>query len=194
MSRTLPLFPPELPEGFLYRPDFLSAEEEALLLAEIRQLDFQAFDFHGYMAKRRIVEYGWEYDFGTRTTSAAIPIPPFLQPLRRRVAAFAGVSADAFVEAVVTEYSPGAPIGWHRDVPQFEWIVGISLGSACRMRLKPYRGAGGLVSVILEPRSAYLMRDAARWNYQHSIPAVKHLRYSITFRTLREKRVRKDVA
>jgi alkylated DNA repair dioxygenase AlkB len=194
MQRTLPLFPPELPEGFVYRPDFLTQAEEKGLLAQIQQLDFQPFDFHGYIAKRRIVEYGWEYDFGTRKTSAATSIPEFLRQIRERAAALAGVSSAALVESVITEYPAGAPIGWHRDVPQFETIVGISLASACRMRLKPYKGEGKLVSIVLEPRSAYVMSGPARWDFQHSIPAVDDLRYSITFRTLREKKAKKDVA
>ena len=108
-------------------------------------------------------------------------------PLRDRSAALAEVAPTEIVEAVVTEYPPGAPIGWHRDVPQFETIVGISLGSSCRMRLKPYKAEGKIVSVILEARSAYVISGPARWQYQHSIPAVENLRYSITFRTLRKK-------
>jgi alkylated DNA repair dioxygenase AlkB len=179
------LAPQSLPEGFRYQPDFLSPDEEAALAAVVEQLPFAAFDFHGYIAKRRIVEYGWEYDFGTRKASRAPELPDFLLPLRNRAAAFAGIAAPDLVEAVVTEYPPGAPIGWHRDVPQFEMIIGISLLSSCRMRLKPYRAEGKLVSVILEPRSLYVISGPARWNYQHSIPAVEKLRYSITFRTLR---------
>ena len=91
------------------------------------------------------------------------------------------------VEAIVTEYSAGAPIGWHRDAPQFGDVIGISVGGSCRMRFKPYKKEGRIVSQILEPRSLYVIRGVARWQYQHSIPAVESLRYSITFRTLREK-------
>jgi alkylated DNA repair dioxygenase AlkB len=178
----------ELPEGFLYQPDFLSVAEEADLLSIIQELEFTAFDFHGYIAKRRIVEYGFEYDFGSRRASATRPIPHFLFPFRDRAAAFAGAEPDALVEAVITEYPPGAPIGWHRDVPQFEIIIGISLGNSARMRFKPYRAEGKLVSIILEPRSIYVMRGPARWKFRHSIPAVEKLRYSITFRTLRRDR------
>lgn len=192
----------ELPEGFLYQRDFLSEREETELLGIIQGLPFEVFDFHGYKAKRRIVEYGWEYDFGSRKATTTRPIPEFLLALRQRAAAFAGLSAEDVVEAVVTEYPPGAPIGWHRDVPQFEVIIGISLASAARMRLKPYRRGGRksasteltrtepankIVSLILEPRSIYVMRGVARWKFQHSIPAVERLRYSITFRTLRDK-------
>lgn len=177
-----------LPEGFLYLPDFIPAEQEQELLNEIGKLDFHPFDFHGYIAKRRIVEYGFEYDFGSRQASATESIPAFLDPLKERAAAWANIPANEVVESVVTEYPQGAPIGWHRDVPQFEMILGISLKSSCRMRFKPYREKGKLAVITLEPRSIYRMQGPARWNYQHSIPAVKDLRYSITFRTLRKKR------
>ncbi len=176
---------PDLPEGFFYKPDFLSLDEETGLLQKFARLEFRPFDFHGYIARRRVIEYGWEYDFGTRQTSTAPEIPDFLLAIRDRAARFAETAAASLVEAVITEYSPGAPIGWHRDVPQFEMILGISLASACRMRLKPYKRTGAIVSTVLEPRSIYRMSGPARWAYQHSIPAVKTLRYSITFRTLR---------
>lgn len=178
----------ELPNGFTYRPEFLSEAEEADLLRIFERLDFAAFDFHGYTARRRVIEYGWEYDFGTREATTATPIPGFLLPFRDRAASLAGAASDDLVESVITEYPAGAPIGWHRDVPQFEIIVGFSLGSSCRMRLKPYKAAGKLVSVILEPRSAYVIRGDARWKFQHSIPAVEKLRYSVTFRSLRAHR------
>jgi alkylated DNA repair dioxygenase AlkB len=110
-----------------------------------------------------------------------------LHSIRERAAAFAGVKAEEIVQAMITEYSTGTPIGWHRDRPQFGTIVGISLVSACRMRLKPYKGDGKIVSLILEPRSIYAMQGTARWNFVHSIPAVEKLRYSITFRTLAKK-------
>lgn len=174
----------------MYRPDFLTEGEEAELLHCFAELEFSAFDFHGYIAKRRVIEYGWEYDFETREATAVKPIPEFLLPVRNRSAALAGVLPQDLVEAVITEYPAGAPIGWHRDVPQFEIIVGVSLASSCRMRLKPYKAEGEIVSVILEPRSAYILRGPARWKFQHSIPAVEKLRYSVTFRTLRSKKAK----
>lgn len=175
-----------LPEGFLYVPDFLTEAEEAELLLAIAKLEFRPFDFHGYIARRRIVEYGWEYDFSSRKADPAAPIPEFLSPLSERAAQVLGVPPQAFVEAVVTEYPPGAPIGWHRDVPQFEQIVGISLGGRCRMRFKPYKAEGKIASLLLEPRSLYVISGPARWKFQHSIPAVEEQRYSITFRTARQ--------
>ena len=179
--------PSELPDGFLYRPEFISSEEENSLLRKIATLEFQAFNFHGYIAKRRIVEYGFEYDFTSRQAETARPLPAFLDPFRVRAAAWAGIHGDEIIESVITEYSPGSPMGWHRDVPQFEIIIGISLKSSCRFRLKPFRGEGKIVATSLEPRSAYILRGGARWQYQHSIPAVKTLRYSITFRTWKSK-------
>ncbi len=174
------------PEGFHCKEEFITPDAENDLLQTISTLDFRAFDFHGYIAKRRIVEYGFEYDFGSRRASATQPIPDFLRNLKDRSAAWAGISPEQIVESVITEYPAGAPIGWHRDVPQFEMIIGISLRSACRMRFKPYREKGKLVSIALEPRSIYRMEGPARWDYQHSIPAVKELRYSITLRTPRQ--------
>jgi alkylated DNA repair dioxygenase AlkB len=183
----LPQSSSELPDGFVYRPEFISIEEENDLLREIANLKFQPFDFHGYIAKRRIVEYGFEYDFTSRQAQTARPLPAFLEPFGLRAAAWAGIRDDEIIESVITEYSPGSPIGWHRDVPQFEIIIGISLKSSCRFRLKPYRKEGKLLAISLEPRSAYILRGAARWQYQHSIPVVKTLRYSITFRTWKTK-------
>jgi alkylated DNA repair dioxygenase AlkB len=182
------LFPIDnLPEGLLYQPGFLSEAEEAELLRIFRELPFQAFDFHGYTARRRVLEFGLEYDFTTRSATPTQSFPEFLSTVRERAAQFAGISAAALVEGMVTEYSPGAPIGWHRDAPQFGTVIGISLASTSRMRFKPYKAEGKPVALTLEPRSIYLMRGPARWKFQHSIPAVKELRYSITFRTLRSR-------
>ncbi|HET6934994.1 MAG TPA: alpha-ketoglutarate-dependent dioxygenase AlkB [Candidatus Angelobacter sp.] len=191
------LFPlSELPEGFSYVPDFLSEQEEADLLNAIGKLDFQAFDFQGYTAKRRVVEYGLEYDFSTRKATTTQGFPEFLNSIRERAAQFAGLAPERLVEGIITEYPPGAPIGWHRDAPQFGTVIGISLASACRMRFKPYERAGKKqvgegrqrkrpLSIELEPRSIYVIRGPARWSWQHSIPPLQKLRYSITFRTLR---------
>lgn len=189
------LFPIDnLPEGLLYQPDFLSEGEEAELIRIFRELPFQAFDFHGYTARRRVLEFGFEYDFTTRRATPTESFPEFLTSVRERAAQFAGVPAASLVEGMVTEYSPGAPIGWHRDAPQFGTIIGISLAGTSRMRFKPYKAEGKPVALTLEPRSIYLMRGPARWKFQHSIPAVKELRYSITFRTLRSGESRPEAA
>ena len=176
---------PMLPEGFVYEPEFLSRQEEAQLLRSIQGLDFKPFEFHEFTAKRRIVEYGWDYDFQSRRATAGRPLPAFLLPLRARCAGFIGADSSMIVEAVITEYPESAPIGWHRDVPQFETVIGISLLGSCRMRLRESKGHGKIFSIELEPRSLYVLAGAARWEYQHSIAPLKSLRYSITFRTMR---------
>lgn len=201
------LEPVATPDGWVYQPDFLSTEEERQLLREFEGLDFQPFQYLTYTAKRRVVVYGIDYDFTSHRTSAIEPIPEFLHPLRAKTAEFMKVIPEALVEAVINEYSPGAPIGWHRDVPQFELVAGISLLSACRMRLRPYATKSKRcpdpdsvarptrprpLSMTLEPRSLYILSGDARWKWQHSIPAVEELRYSITFRTLRKKQQTTD--
>jgi DNA oxidative demethylase len=177
-------FAPDFPEGFAYQPDFLSESEEGALLEQIRREDFEPMEFHGYVAKRRTIEYGLEYDFGTRRAAPTKPFPDFLLPVRERAAAFAELASDALVEGMIIEYPPGAPIGWHRDAPQFGTVIGISLLNAARMRLKPYQRQGKIVSFALEPRSIYVLSGSVRWQWQHSIPAMEKPRYSITFRTL----------
>ncbi len=182
--------PKELwPPGFDYSAAFLTASEEESLLRIFKDLPFRPFNFQGFTAKRRVVEYGLEYDFTSRQASEAAPLPDFLRELQIRAAAWADLAPDLIREAIITEYPAGAPIGWHRDVPQFEDVMGISLASACRMRFKPLK-AGKIVPLTLAPRSIYIMRGPARWQYQHSIPPVPALRYSITFRTLRQKRAK----
>jgi len=189
------LFPIDnLPEGLLYQLDFLSEAEEAELVRIFRELPFQGFDFHGYTARRRVLEFGFEYDFTTRRATPTQSFPEFLSSVRERAARFAGLSAADLVEGMATEYSPGAPIGWHRDAPQFGTIIGISLASTSRMRFKPYKVEGKPVALTLEPRSIYLMRGPARWKFQHSIPPVKEFRYSITFRTLRVSEKKNEAA
>lgn len=174
-----------LPDGFVYRPNFITVAEEQELLRVFETLEFKPFEYLTYTAKRRVVVYGWDYDFTSHKTSEIDPIPVFLHPLRLKTAEFLNIDAESLVEAVINEYPPGAPIGWHRDVPQFEIVAGISLLSTCRMRLRPYKAEGKPLAIALEPRSLYILSCDARWKWQHSIPAVKELRYSITFRTLR---------
>jgi alkylated DNA repair dioxygenase AlkB len=177
---------PVLPAGFLYQTDFLSEIEEAALLEAIQSQTFEAFDFHGYTARRRVVEYGFEYDFGTRHATPTKPFPEFLLPVRQHAAEFVGIAESELLEGMILKYPPGAPIGWHRDAPQFGIVIGISLLNSARMRLKPYKKEGKIVSLTLEPRSIYVLRGSARWQWQHSISPQEKLRYSITFRTLGE--------
>ncbi|HEY8430136.1 MAG TPA: alpha-ketoglutarate-dependent dioxygenase AlkB [Sandaracinaceae bacterium] len=183
------LFRPPLPEGFEHRLDFLERDEEATLLESLRGLPFAEAEYKEWRAKRRIVSYGGRYDFGSQALEPAPPVPPLLLPLRDRVASLAGLPASAFTHAVVTEYAPGAQLGWHRDVPTFEVVAGVSLAGWARMRFRPYPPRGrrrAAAHIDLAPRSAYVMTGPARWHWQHAISPTKELRYSITFRTLRE--------
>ena len=89
----------------------------------------------------------------------------------------------------MAEYRPGVPLGWHRDAPDFETVVGVSLGGIARMRFRRYPPVqpkkADVLSLELAPRSAYVLRAEARWGWQHSIAPTPALRYSITFRTRR---------
>jgi alkylated DNA repair dioxygenase AlkB len=181
--------PADVPEGFAYRPDIISAAEEAALAKEIAALPLEAFRFQGFVAKRRVMSFGWRYDFDRARFEQTEPIPDFLLPLKARAAAFAGLGADDIAHALVTDYAPGTPIGWHRDRPVFEDVIGISLLSPCTFRFRRKAGAKWQRHTLTaEPRSIYLMRGPSRWEWEHSIPEVEETRYSVTFRTLRQGR------
>jgi alkylated DNA repair dioxygenase AlkB len=175
---------PPLPEGLVYRADLISREQETALIEQIAMLPFRPFEFHGYLGNRRTVSFGFRYDFGDHRVHEAEPVPDFLLPMRQRAAEFAGVAAADLVHALVTEYAPGAGIGWHRDRPVFEDVIGISLAAPCRFRLRRKRGHGWeRAALTLGPRSAYLLRGPVRYEWQHSIAPMDELRYSITFRS-----------
>lgn len=178
-----------LPAGFRYCPRFLGLEEEAALLETIEQLPLREARYKQFEAKRRIVSFGASYDFSSNELLPAAPIPPFLYPLRERIAGWTERPAQTYSHALIAEYSPGTPLGWHRDVPDFGAIAGVSLRGRCRMRLRPCPPRKGrrdlTIALDLEPRSAYSIVGHARWGWQHAISPTKELRYSITFRTLR---------
>lgn len=176
-----------MPEGLLYREEFISREEEDALLAEIRKLALEEAKYKSYRAKRRTMSFGSDYDFATNELGPAPEMPQFLRPLRARVAALTGKTADEYRHALVTEYRPGTELGWHRDVGQFDIVVGVSLAGTCRMRFRAYppQARAKVFNLELEPRSVYVLRDEIRWRWQHSVAATKELRYSITFRTRR---------
>jgi alkylated DNA repair dioxygenase AlkB len=172
------------PEGFRYDENLITAAEEARLVEQIGTLPFREFEFHGYLGKRRVVSYGWRYDFTGQRIEQTDAIPDFLLPLRDRAAAFADLQPSALVHALVTEYSAGAAIGWHKDRPAFGDVVGVSLLSPCLFRLRRKVGERfERASFRLAPRSAYLLHGTARTAWEHSIPGVEELRYSVTFRT-----------
>lgn len=184
------LFEPLLPSGFVYAEPFLTPDAEAVLLRAMADVRFSEFEMRGVVARRRVAFFGRSYDRGD-----VPPIPEFLCPLRARIAEWAGREATAFAMALINEYPPGAPIGWHRDAPQYDVVAGVSLLSSCRMRFRPYRAPSSVSpasprrkathEISLARRSAYLMSGDARSAYEHHIPPVDALRYSITFRTLR---------
>ena len=180
----------ELPSGLVYMPQFLSEAEERQILDGIATLDLREATYKEYTARRRVASFGAGYDFTEQELTPAPTMAPFLLPLRDKVAQFAGIPAEAFGYALVAEYRPGTQLGWHRDVPQFEMVVGVSLASAARMRFRRYppRPGAEVLALDLEPRSAYVLKEEARWGWQHAIAPTPRLRYSITFRTRRESR------
>lgn len=176
------------PAGFTYAADFLSAAQEEQLLEVIGGLAFRQAQYKEWHARRRIVSFGGRYDFTRNELTAAPPIPEFLLPLRAQVAEFAGVASGSVQHAMVAEYPPATPLGWHRDVPDFELIIGVSMRGHARLRFRPWppRPHGRTAHAIeLAPRSVYVLRDEARWQWQHAVSPTKQLRYSITFRTQR---------
>ncbi len=180
----------DLPPGFRYRERFITEADERVLLDAIAGVAFSDFEMRGVVARRRVAFFGQTYD-----RAAAGPLPSFLLALRTAVAQWAAVDADAFAMALINEYPPGSPIGWHRDAPQYDIVAGVSLLSACRMKFRPYRSPASPPSrsgrrlatheILLSPRSAYLMTKESRSAFEHHIPPVTDLRYSVTFRTLR---------
>jgi alkylated DNA repair dioxygenase AlkB len=178
---------PALPPGWEYRVDFIDADEEAALLALIATLPLHEASYKGYTARRRVAHFGTSYDFSDNRLLPGPPLPEELTPLRAKAAAWVGEAPEALSSALVAEYRPGVPLGWHRDVPDFETVVGISLAGTARMRFRRYPPVqpkkADVLSLELAPRSAYVLRAEARWGWQHSVAPTPALRYSITFRT-----------
>lgn len=178
---------PTLPEGFQYRPELIDPPQEQTLLGRVRELPFKEFEFQGFVGKRRTVSYGWRYDFNERALRRADEIPAFLLDLRETAAGFANIPAERLQQVLVIEYDAGASIGWHRDKAVFGDVIGVSLLSSCRFRFRRKSGTSWERSALtVEPRSAYLLRGPSRTEWEHSIPGVDALRYSVTFRTFRD--------
>src|SRR5829696_5338812 len=188
-ANTLPLFdepPARSPDGFAYHPAVIDEEAERVLLSHVRGLEFGDVVMHGVTARRRVVQFGWRYSFDARALTEGPAVPGYLRHLQGIAGALADVERGHLSEVLVTEYPAAATIGWHRDAPPFGIVVGVSLLSACRFRFR--RTVNDRVEradLELAPRSAYVLRGAARTEWQHSIPPTTALRYSITFRTLR---------
>ena len=190
MSAQAGLFADEarLPSGLVHAPAFLSEIEEATLLQGIRALELRQAEYKEYTAKRRVASFGAGYDYDANELKPAPVIAAFLLPLREKLASWASLPADDFGYALVSEYRPGTQLGWHRDVPQFEVVAGVSLAGSARMRFRRYppKPHAEILVLDLAPRSAYILRGEARWGWQHSIAPTPELRYSITFRTRRQ--------
>jgi alkylated DNA repair dioxygenase AlkB len=183
---------PALPPGMRYEAEFLTRDEERHWTAFAQSLPLREMNYKGYTAKRRVVSFGGKYDYVRNRLEEGPPIPPELDPLRSRVARWLGVEPAAFTQVLVAEYREGTPLGWHRDVPDFEDVVGVSLLADAVMRFRPYPPdapkKADILKIAVAPRSIYLLRGPARWEWQHSVVPTPTLRYSITFRTPRSRR------
>ncbi|MEI9931795.1 MAG: alpha-ketoglutarate-dependent dioxygenase AlkB [Rhizomicrobium sp.] len=178
-----------MPEGFSYRENVISENQEADLFRIFETLPFKPFEFHGYLGNRRIVSFGWQYDYVKQALRTRDALPDFLKPLRKEAADFAGLESSALQQALITEYAPGAGIGWHRDKPMFEDVLAFSFLSPCRLRFRRKENeAWERAMMAVAPRSLYLLRGPARWDWYHSIPPLSALRYSVTFRNFAPER------
>jgi DNA oxidative demethylase len=177
----------EQPEGLVYREAFITPEEEAALLDLLEAMEFRAVTMRGQTARRTVRHFGLDYAYETGELVPADPLSEPMHPLRERCAALMEREPRDLVQILVSRYPEGAGIGWHRDAPMFgSRIAGVSLRAPCRMRFqRTLKGARETAEIELAPRSAYLLSGKARWSWQHSIPAAKDLRYSVTFRTLK---------
>lgn len=185
-----PAVSPAVP-GFALLPEIVSAAEEADLVARIDAEALSPFKFQQWTGKRLTCSFGWSYDFQTRECLAAEPIPDWLAPLQQRAAAFAGLAAEALVQALLIRYDPGAGIGWHKDRPVFEHVVGISLGGDASLRLRRREGDGfARTKAELPARSIYQLAGEVRHQWEHSIMPMQERRWSITFRSLSERQGR----
>ena len=179
------------PRGFRYQENIITPEEESALAASLEQIDFKPFEFHGYVGNRRVASFGLRYDYDRRRVEAAEDMPSFLKDLLGKAARFGGCDDHAFRQVGINEYRPGAGVGWHKDKPQFGIIVGVSLLAPMTMRSRRPEGEGWKrISYSLQPRSIYILSGEARTLWEHSIPPLEQLRYSINFRTLAEMNVR----
>ncbi len=176
---------PSAPGGFRYEPELVAEAAQAALIDEIHKLPLQAFDFHGYKANRRVISFGWRYDFSAAKLVPIEPMPQWLLPLRSAVAQFAETPDTDFEHVLISEYAPGAGIGWHRDKAVFDLIVGVSLGAPCSLRFRNLTAPRKWqrTEQVVEPGSMYLLTGEARTAWEHSIAPVSELRYSLTFRT-----------
>lgn len=180
------LFPRPAPDGIEQAKNIVTPAEEAALIDAINIAELTPFRFQQWEGKRLTRSFGWRYDFADSSFSETDALPDWLLPLREKAAAFAGLAADDLVQALVIRYDPGAGIGWHRDRPVFEHVVGVSLGTPATLRLRRRRADGKFdrAEVPLEPRGAYHLSGEARHAWEHSITPMDAARWSVTFRSL----------
>jgi DNA oxidative demethylase len=189
MSSMTLLFEMPIVPGFALLEDAISGTEESALIAEIDQAGLAPFRFQGWEGKRLTASFGWRYDFDAARFEETEPIPDWLLPVRAKAATFANLPPADLVHALLIRYDPGAGIGWHRDRPVFEHVVGISLGNRATLRLRRRSGRGfERASAGLPPRSIYHLSGEVRHEWEHSIAAMDVPRWSITFRSLAENR------
>ena len=183
----------DLPPGFCYISDVLSSADEKSLIQRFEKLPLKPFEFHGYHGNRRIYTFGHRYVFAGQEPRADAGIPDYLQPLTELASRISGMPADAFEQLMLTEYAPGAGIGWHRDRPTYEDIVAVSFLAACTLRLRRRVGDDWeRRSARIEPRSVYLLHGPVRNTWHHSIAPMDVLRDSVTLRTFRPGHGSKD--
>ena len=182
------LFGAPLLPGFAYAEDLVTPDEEALLIAAVDAAGLNPFRFQGWLGKRLTTSFGWRYDFDDGAFTMGTPLPEWLLPLREKAADFAGLPAGDFAHALLIRYDPGAGIGWHRDRPVFEHVVGVSLGNPAVMRFRRRRPGGfDRFAAPVSPRSVYHLSGEARHDWEHSLAPMDVPRWSITFRSLSEK-------
>lgn len=178
------LFNTPLIPGLELGENFVGRDEESELIARIDAEPLSPFRFQGWLGKRLTRSFGWHYDFDDGSFGETDPLPGWLLPLRQRVANFSGLPERDLAQALLIRYDPGAGIGWHRDRPVFEHVVGISLGAPAIMRFRRRRSGGfDRRGVPLSPRSIYHLSGEARHGWEHSIAEMVEQRWSITFRS-----------
>ena len=187
MREQLSLFsnPSPAPGGLRYQPDFISKRDERELVARIRSLPLEPFQFGAFEGKRRVASFGWRFDYSQQKLVKAKDLPAWIAPVIARVEAWQGLAVTAIRQVLFTEYDVGTGIGWHRDKPHFDQVFGLSLLSACKFRFRRKTEDGWeRYTLQAEPRSLYLMSGESRHVWEHSIPPVEMVRYSVTFRTM----------
>ena len=168
-----------------YQPEFISEEEEKELIGRISALSLSPFQFGAFEGKRRVASFGWRYSYTSHSLEKADEIPGWIAPIQARVESFAGLPEGAVKQLLVTEYDVGVGIGWHRDKPHFDKVFGLSLLSPCKFRFRRKIGTKWQrITLNAEPGSLYMMAGESRSIWEHSIPPVDAMRYSITFRTM----------